>query len=98
MLIMDRSRQFGVNIFVTIHYEESLGIGSSEIFERAIGIGQVVNIQENGLIQVQDLRQSSGQSGLWQRIRSCEATILSHVMIKPSIDFNAMGIEVRFHE
>jgi hypothetical protein len=97
-LIMGRSRQFGVNIFVTIYYEESLGVGSSEVFERAIGVGRVVNIQENGLIQVQVLREVSGQSGLWQRVRSCEAAILSHVMIKPSIDFNAVGIEVRFDD
>jgi len=95
-LIVGRSRQFGVNIFVTIYYEESLGVGSSEIFERAIGIGRVVNIQENGLIQVQVLRQMPGQSGLWQRIRSCEPAILAHVMIKSSIGFNAIGVEVRF--
>jgi hypothetical protein len=90
-LIIGRSRQFGVNIFVIIDYEESFGIGSSEIFERAIGVGRGVNIQENGLIQVQVLREVSGQSGLWQCVRSCEAAILSHVMIKPSIDFKAVG-------
>ena len=74
------------------------GIGSSEIFERAIGIGRGVNIQEISLIQVQGLRQVPGQSELWQRIRGCKAAMLAHVMIKPSIDFNAMGMEVRFND
>nr|WP_294506136.1 hypothetical protein [uncultured Rhodopila sp.] len=97
-LIMGRSRQFGVNIFVTVYYEEGLGAGSDEILERAIGIGRVVNIQENGLIQVRVLREVSNQSGLWQRIRSCERAILSHVVIKPSVDFTSVGIEVRFNE
>jgi hypothetical protein len=97
-LIMSRSREFGVNIFVTIYYEESLGGGSGQIFERAIGIGRIVNIQTNGLIQVLVLREVLNQSGLWQRVRSGEMAILSHVVIKPSIDFNAVGIEVRFDE
>ena len=39
ILIMSRSRQFGVNIFVTIYYEEILGAGRLELFERTIGIG-----------------------------------------------------------
>jgi hypothetical protein len=98
VLIMSRSRQFGVNIFVTIYYEEILGAGRRELFERTIGIGRVINVQENGLIQVQVLREVVNQSGLWQRIRSCEMAILSHVIIKPSIDFNAVGIEVRLDE
>ena len=98
VLIMSRSRQFGVNIFVTIYYEEILGVGRGELFERTIGIGRIINIQENGLIQVLVLREVLNQSGLWQRIRSCEMAIVSHVFIKPSIDFNAVGIEVRLDE
>jgi hypothetical protein len=97
-LIMGRSRQFGVNILVTVYYEENLEVGRGELFERAIGIGRVVNIQENGLIQVLVLREISSHFELWQRIRSREIATLSHVVIKPSIDFDSVGIEVRFDD
>lgn len=98
ILVMERSRQFGVNILVTVYYEESLAAGRAEIFERTIGIGRVINIQENGLIQVRLLREVSNHGDLWQRIRNRDTTTLSNVIIKPSIDFNDAGIEVRFNE
>jgi hypothetical protein len=97
-LIMGRSRQFGVNFLVTVYYEERLGTERGAIFERAIGIGRVVNVQENGLIQVLMLREVSNHAELWQRIRKRDAATLSGVVIKPSIDFNSVGIEVRFDE
>jgi hypothetical protein len=85
-------------MFVTIYYEESLGAGGGELFERTIGVGQVVNVQENGLIQVRVLREVPGQSELWRRVRNREMNILSNLVAKPSINFNAIGIEVRFDE
>lgn len=72
ILLMRRSRQFGVNILVTVYYEESLGSGRGEVFERTIGIGRVVNIRENGLIQVLVLREVLNHSELWQGIRKNE--------------------------
>jgi hypothetical protein len=97
-LIMGRSRQFGVNILVIVYYEERLEAGRGETFERKIGIGRVVNIQENGLIQVLVLREVSNHSELWQRVRNHEIATLSGIVIKPSIDFNAIGIEGGFDE
>lgn len=98
ILIMSRSRQFGVNILVTVYYEEGLGSGRGEIFERVIGIGQVAHVQENGLIQVRILREVANHSALWQPIRNREMAILARVGISPSIDFNAVGIEVLVDE
>jgi hypothetical protein len=95
---MGRSRQFGVNILVIVYYEERLEAGRGETFERKIGIGRVVNIQENGLIQVLVLREVSNHSELWQRVRNHEIATLSGIVIKPSIDFNAIGIEGGFDE
>jgi hypothetical protein len=97
-LVMSGSRQFGVNILVTVHYEEGLGREPGEIFERVIGIGQVVHVQESGLIQVRVLREVVNHSELWQRIQNREMASLSRVGIKPSIDFNAVGIEVQVDE
>jgi len=95
---MGRSRLFGVNILVTIYYVEGLGSGQNEYFERAIGIGRVINIQENGLIQVLAPREVSNHAELWQRIRSRDMATLSRIIIKPSIDFGEAGIEVLFDE
>lgn len=97
-LIIGGSRQFGVNFLVTVYYEEYLVPKKGPIFERAIGIGRVANVQENGLIQVLIVREVSNHAGLWQRIRQRDVATLSGVVVKPSIDFNAMGMEVRFDE
>lgn len=97
-LVMGRSRQFGLNVLVTIYHEESLSAETSEILEQAIGIGLVINTQDNGLIQVRVLREEVIHAQLWTRIRDSVMSVLRHVIIKPSIDFNAAGIEVRVDE
>lgn len=97
-LVLGRSSLFGVNILVTVYYIEGLGAGQKHTFERVIGIGQVSNVQENGLIQVQVLREAPNHIELWQRIRNCERMILGQVTIKPSIDFHEAGVKVRFNE
>ena len=96
--MLEPSDLFGVNIFVTIYYVERLEQGRDEVFERAIGIGRVANIQQNGLIQVRVLREVQNHANLWQRIRNHERSILPQIVIKPSIDFNEAGIEVRSNE
>jgi hypothetical protein len=50
--VLEASELFGVNILVTIYYSETLGVGDGEVFERPIGVGRVINVQRNGLIQV----------------------------------------------
>jgi len=97
-LVLERSDLFGVNIFVTVYYVEHLDRRRDVVFEQAIGIGRVANIQQNGLIQVLVLREVPNHVELWQRIRTQETAILSQIVIKPSMDFNAAGIEVRFNE
>jgi hypothetical protein len=97
-LVMGRSRQFGVNILVTVYHEDHLSADSAEILEQAIGVGQVINSQESGLIQIRVLREDRNHAVLWERIRGGDMAVLSRVVIKPSIDFNAAGIEVRIDE
>jgi hypothetical protein len=98
ILVLEPSDLFGVNIFVTIYYVERLDRGRDKVFERAIGIGRVANIQQNGLIQVLVLREAPNHVELWQRIRNHDATVLPQIVIKPSIDFNEVGSEARFNE
>ena len=66
------------------------------MFEQAIGIGRMANIQQNGLIQVLVLREVLNHVDLWQRIRNQGRSILPQIVIKPPIDFNAARIEVSF--
>ena len=97
-LVLGKSALFGVNIYVTIYYIESLILGQDFVFEQAVGIGRVSNIQENGLIQVSVLREMPYHADLWQRIRNREMTTVGQVTIKPSIDFHEDGVELRFDE
>ncbi len=97
-LVTRRSRQFGVNRLVTIYYEMRVSADRSDILEQAIGIGHVANVQENGLIQILVLREHALHASVWRRIRDKDIPLLSDVVVKPSIDFNAEGIEVRGNE
>lgn len=98
ILVLERSELFGVNILVTIYYSEHLDAGSGEVFERAVGVGRVVNVQQNGLIQVLLLAEVPANAELWQRIRNREAAALHQLIVKPSVFSDAAGIEVRFNE
>lgn len=95
---MGRSGLFGVNILVTIYYEEHLTSAHGDVIEESIGIGQVINIQKNGLLQIRVLKEGTNHAALWKRIRERDVAVLSHVIIKPSIDFSDVGIEVKFDE
>lgn len=96
-LVFEASRLFGVNIFVTLYYIEVLGPSQREVFERMIGVGRVVNIQEGGLVQVLVLKEMLAHADLWQRIRNRETATLGQVVVKPSIHDNTAGIEVQFN-
>jgi len=96
ILVLDRSSLFGFNILVTIYYSERLDPRRGDVFERAIGIGRVVNVQQNGLIQVLVLAELPGNADLWQRTRNREAAALAQLVVKPSVLFDAAGVEVRF--
>jgi hypothetical protein len=97
-LVLQRSDLFGVNILVTIYYVEAIGPGREDVFERSIGIGRVANIQENGRLQVQVLKEDPNHAESWRRIRNREMAIVGQIVVKPSIDFNEAGIEVLFNE
>jgi hypothetical protein len=96
ILVLDRSPLFGFNILVTIYYSERLDPRRGDVFERVIGIGRVVNVQQNGLTQVLVLAELPRNADLWQRTRNREAATLAQLVVKPSVLFDAAGVEVRF--
>ena len=97
-LVLDRSALFGFNALVTIYHVERLEQGREDLFERAIGVGRVSNIQQNGLIQVLVLVEVPLHAELWQRVRNREAGVIGQLVVKPSVPYDAAGMEVRFNE
>ncbi len=97
-LVLGRSTEFGVNNLVTVYYEDHLSANSAEVLEQVIGVGRVIHTQENGLIQIRVLHEHLNHAELWQRIRGSDVAVPSRVVIKPSIGYNAAGIEVRVDE
>ncbi len=97
-LVLDRSALFGFNALVTIYYVERLRQGREDVFERLIGVGRVSNIQQNGLIQVLVLVEVPLHAELWQRVQNREASVIGQLAVKPSVPYDAAGMEVRFNE
>jgi hypothetical protein len=98
ILVLEASELFGVNILVTIYYNETLGVGDGEVFERPIGVERVINVQQNGLIQVLLIAEVPSHADLWQRIRRRDPGALVQLVVKPSVFSDAAGIEVRVYE
>jgi len=96
--VLERSELFGVNILVTIYYSEHLDAGGGEVLERAVGVGRVINVQQNSLIQVRVLAEVSANAEVWRRIRNREPAALYQRVVKPSVFSDAAGREVWFNE
>lgn len=93
ILIIEAAPLFVVDLLVTIYHEEAVTSRPGDVVEEAIGIGQVMNVQGNGLLQVRVLKEALNHLALWERIRGRETAILQHVIMKPSIDVNAVDIK-----
>jgi hypothetical protein len=89
-VLLERSQLFAPSYLVTINYAERLGNGL--VFERQIGIGYVINVQRNGLVQVRVLKAVSNQEELWQRIRNRELSTLAQIVIRPSITIDEVDL------
>ena len=78
VLLLDPSDLFSQDAVVSVFSRQN-------DFERLIGVGQVLTIQDNGLIQVVVLKDLGSDDKLWERLRSNDATALRDVLVKPSI-------------
>ena len=76
ILILGPSPLFSFNSVVAIYYLE-------DQFERLIGIGSVINVQENGLIQVSVMEAKTEDTRLWESIINNKADIIKHIIVKP---------------
>ena len=94
-LVLDRSELFGFDVLVTIYFTERFEQGGDQVFERLIGVGRVSNVQQNGLVQVEVLVEVAGHAEIWQRVRNREQSAIAQVVVKPSVPYNAVGLELR---
>ena len=79
LLLLQHSELFGHEAIVSVFYR-------NDDFEEFIGIGFVLTIQENGLIQIV-VQKSLGENldHLWASIRANDANSVRRLLVKPSI-------------
>lgn len=77
--LLEPSDLFSYDSFVSFYY-----IGDEQ-FEQQIGIGSVVNIQDNKRIQVVIEEIFEGQENIVERLKNNDKSIMSKVIVKPNI-------------
>ena len=79
ILLLDNSDIFAHEALVSVYLLEN-------DFERLIGVGFILTIQANGLIQVLVNKAIEDKGGsIWESICRNDATVLSRLHVKPSI-------------
>jgi len=86
ILILEPSPLFSHNSVVAIYCVE-------DQFERLIGIGSVINVQEDGLIQVSLIESKSEDENVWKPILENKADKIKYLIVKPYAPANLWRIE-----
>lgn len=76
LLLLEPSGIFSHNNLVAIYYFENE-------LEVSIGVGEVINIQENHLIQIRVQNTSDAHNELWTKIYNNDAAAISRLIVKP---------------
>jgi hypothetical protein len=82
LLLLDPSDLYGQDSVVSIYRR-------SGSFEELVGLGHVATVQQNGMIQVIVVRDFSVDASLWQSVRGNNGSVLSALMVKPSLPRDA---------
>lgn len=78
LLLLENSPIFSFEQLVSVYIRE-------EDFERLLGTGFVIAIQENFKIQVLISNDVCDDKTLWDKITNNDAAIIKHILVKPSI-------------
>ncbi len=79
ILLLEKSNLFGHESLVSVYFKE-------DAFEKLIGWGYVLTVQQGGLIQVLVIREvGEAQDSIWEKIRNNDGSVLSKLLIRPSI-------------
>jgi len=82
ILLLEKSDLLAIDSFVSFYY-----IWNGE-FEACIGIGEVNNIQSNGLIQAKILKMEDEYQDIWQKVRNQNTEEIAKILVKPGITKN----------
>lgn len=63
----------------------------SDEMEQLMGLGRVINIQENGMIQVLVIK-DLGNADTWKELCSNDAKFLRHLLVKPNVPSYAIEV------
>ena len=77
VLLLSDSSLFTINSIVSIYYKE-------DDFEHLIGFGTVINVQENGKIQVGISWALNGYDEYFEKIDNNDKTFIDRIVIKPN--------------
>ena len=79
LLLLDKSELFGHESIVSVYIRDN-------DFEMLIGVGFVLTIQQDGLVQILVSKKvESGRDMLWTEVTSNNANTLRKLIVKPSI-------------
>lgn len=81
-LLLEASDLYSIDGTVSIFYKTPADQGG---VEQSVGIGRIMNVQEDGKIQVLVFSPVEPTSEIWTRIRNNDAGVVSNMVVKPSI-------------
>ncbi len=79
LCLLEPSSLFSHDTLVSLYY-----LGESE-FERLIGFGVVLNIQENGMIQIMVTSEIKSCPDIFDKLRNNDSDALKKLRVKPSV-------------
>ena len=85
LCILESSELFSHNSVVSFYFVDGG-------YERFLGVGYVVNIQDNGYIQVELVSPSEGNEDVIDRLSRDEKAVLDKVLVKPNVPWDFLQI------
>lgn len=82
LVLVSQSSIFSHGIGVSLYYTDE------HQFEKLICIGRVINIQENGKIQIKIEQISDGQSDIARTLESNDRVLLERITVKPVVSMD----------
>ena len=87
LCLLEPSEFFSHDILVSFYYVDD------DNFERFIGVGKVLNIQEDGIIQVTIDYTSQGSDEIITKLAESNAGVLKKIRVKPTIPRTYFNLE-----